>query len=119
MNDFKILLTEYISIKTSSVGRYNLVGIPFGYIKDFSINFTKKSLNYKGSNIEVPVFKGNREIPLICSNLDTNEKDLAMNIRNNSEVFSDYIFVSEQEIRLDSGENTITVFPQNWNNKKK
>ena len=118
MNDFKILLTEYISIKTSSVGRYNLVGIPFGYIKDFSINFTKKSLNYKGSNIEVPVFKGNREIPLICSNLDTNEKDLAMNIRNNSEVFSDYIFVSEQEIRLDSGENTITVFPQNWNNKK-
>ena len=118
MANFNSCLSEYISNKTKSLGRYNLVGIPFKYIIDFSKNFSKKKLNYKGDVIEVPVFISNREIPLICSNLDLNEKELAMNIRNNTEVFSDYLFVSEKEIRLDSGENTITVFPQNWNNKK-
>ena len=118
MSEFKKIMLEYISNKTISVGRYNLVGIPFEYIKEFTSDFSKKNINYKGTTIEVPIFSGSREIPIICSNLDSNEKELAMNIRNNSEVFSDYIFVSENEIRLDSGENTITVFPQNWNNNK-
>jgi hypothetical protein len=119
---FNSVLIDYIKGKVSNEGRYNLIGIPLQYISDICNNLVKRKVSYKGDKIEIPFLEvsNKRSIPIIQKNLTSNgdENEIAMNIRNNPEVNSDYLFASEKEVNLASGENTITTFPNNWNNPK-
>ena len=122
-SNFNKFLKEYILENTLSKGRYNLIGVPLEYVSKMTSTLGDSiTFNYKGDSIKVPAIRhdDSRKIPIVYKKLTSSEdeNELAMNVRNNEQVFSDYIFASESEVSLASGENTISIFPNNWNNHK-